>query len=146
MEFSSYAAIRTLAFSHPPFTRLKKKKKTTSRYRFKPAVTKSSALTGWESHPDIFPLAIRLVRHASCLRCCFSFPATDTVAQPERGGCVCTNAWWVGVILSFLFSPFLRRRETIGAIPARVEEKRGDTAGGRLLRCRYGGATRWSWD
>lgn len=65
------------------------------------------ALTGWESHPDIFPLALELVRHVSSLRCCFSFPATDTVARSEQGGCMCahkrTVTWWHSLVSFFTF-------------------------------------------
>lgn len=109
MDFNSCtdtAAIWALAFSHPPSLRwnTQKIKKNPKKAGTVLSPLCPSAMTGWESHPDIFPLTLKLVRHVSCFRCCFSFPATDTVAQSERGGCACTNARWVGDILSFHFS------------------------------------------
>lgn len=99
------------------------------------------ALTGWVSHPDIFPLALELVSHVSCLRCCFSFPAADTVAMSEQGGCVCvcTNARRVGDVLSFNFS--------LSSVALRAATKtRRDPSKGRGVAGEMGSRERRRWE
>lgn len=78
------------------------------------------------------------MRHVSCFRCCFSFPATDTVARSERGGCVCVCEHkctrWVGDILSFRFFRFppmlCVSPQKQGAIPAKGRGEVGEVCGG----------------
>lgn len=99
------------------------------------------ALTGWVSHPDIFPLALELVSHVSCLRCCFSFPAADTVAMSEQGGCVCvcTNVRRVGDVLSFNLS--------LSSVALRAATKtRRDPSKGRGVAGEMGSRERRRWE
>lgn len=138
-------------------TRFKKKKKEEAGTVLSPLYHR--ALTGWESHPDIFPLALKLVRHVSSLRCCFSFPATDTVARSQQGGCMCahkrTVTWWHSLVSFFTFLRCFASRRKNEARSQRGQRTSGRSGGeatvaGRLLRCRYGRAILWSrlhlWD
>lgn len=146
-EFNSStdtAAIRALAFCHPPFLRWNAhkitKKKRRSRYRFKPAVspcTDRMSVTSWYfssrswvSEPCFL---FEMLLFISCCRYSSYVRARRTCV------CVCTNARRVGDILSFNFS--------LSSVALRAATKtRRDPSKGRGVAGEMGSRERRRWE